>query len=236
MIKYYLIAELLIFKHRWQNISCFQYYDYYYYYYYYYYYHHHHYYCCCCCYRCRFLFNLPIFRDHSRLGWVPEDPKEELMGIASVRLVQAGCPSCHPTDSVGPCAEDKDGVTNNRAWYPGRTAFQLRAVIADINHHTTAQSRKWQRRQRLTGSGDIAARQRIRLLSVRNKKQQQETKRNRLGYIQSDAWRTRKPMRLLYGDCTLSSYIFILGGIHVLAADTYRHLFDRHRRYYNSPL
>ena len=121
------------------------------------------------------------------------------MGIASVRLVQAGCPSCHPTDSVGPCSEDKGGVTNNRAGNPGRTAFQLRAVIADINHHTTAQSRKWQRRQRLTGSGDIAARQQIRLLSVRNKKKQ-ETKRNRLGYIQSDAWRFASR----WGRCTVT--------------------------------
>jgi len=50
----------------------------------------------------RLLFKWPIFREllKVRLIQVRPVPKSKLSGIVVRGLLQAGCPSCHPTDSI----------------------------------------------------------------------------------------------------------------------------------------
>ena len=51
----------------------------------------------------RFLFNQPIFPE---LVEVRPVPKSKLSGIVVAELLQAGCPSCCPTNSVKALKDD----------------------------------------------------------------------------------------------------------------------------------
>jgi len=50
----------------------------------------------------KLLFNPPIFPElfQVRLLHVRPVPKSKLLGIAVAELLQAGCPACHPTNSI----------------------------------------------------------------------------------------------------------------------------------------
>jgi len=68
-----------------------------------------------CCYITHahgFLFNLSIFPE---LLQVRPVPKSKLLGVVVAELLQAGCPSCHPTNSIKALKDDSVPVWGQHA-------------------------------------------------------------------------------------------------------------------------